>query len=224
MSNYFAELTNEQIAALTDEQINARIDFICAQAGVPIFLERPTPPKTALLKDHTVCRVAGFNFASRADAEAVRSLIQNTPRLKQAYDRKTYRHLDYMEPDDGAVAIEDGLYFSPETFAKHQIEIGTLDRQKADYEKAAEKYDSAIGEREKIAARVWNDIYEARQQVTERNRILNVFDRYVKLAEGDRRMAWNFLKAAEKLTDEDAQAMNLEGLLPAAEVMEAVEA
>jgi len=78
------------------------------------------------------------------------------------------------------------------------------------YEAQVAKRDKASAERGRVASAVWAEINEARGEIRERQRVIDTYNKYVELADGDRVVAWRFLMKAEKLTEEQVKTMKLE--------------
>lgn len=218
---HFPILSVEQVSALTDDEITKVIDLECAKAGVPLFLECPAPPVMKNEPDCSLFGVGGYYFLDRAHAEKVLELVKSLPRVREENDWRS-SHSTYKE-DDYDVTVHIKKVFTPEKHMRLKAELATFDQQKHDYDAALNKFKAADEKRSIIASSVWSEINDARGQIRERQRLLSLYEKYVHLANGDREIAWNFLKSAEQLTVDDVQCMKLSDAIPeAAPEVEAV--
>lgn len=196
----FNTLTNADILALTDVQIETYIDLACAEAGAPFVPPEPTEPvKPVAEPDLTLYKVGSIVFK---DAEVANRLLE-TVASSQVYedtynvyatDTKTVKPIgpgDYSYPK-----VETLRGMSPTRHAecKQALELYTAAKKKYDEEKKA--YDRAVEMRGNIAADIRDRVYEAIAARDLRERLRADFRRYLDLADGNTEIAARFFQKA----------------------------
>jgi hypothetical protein len=207
--SYFSDKSQEAIAALTDDEITRVINLACAEQGIPIFIERPEKPKLEMDMDATLYKVGEWLFYDAKDANQVADAVRKCNRAATNYDywdsssRRTYK------PCDSDVEVKAEKFFSPEKHHQYKAELTAHARREKDYESAKTEWDAIEKSKAEVIGRVWDEVNDARHAIRERERVIALYEKYVELANGDREVAWNFLKRAERLTPEQVQEMRL---------------
>jgi hypothetical protein len=186
------ELTNEEIAELTDEQVNMFIDVECAYKGAPLLPPMPVePPKPEAEPDKTFYGVADMWFATAAEAAEVLAVVSK--HQQYTYD---WRGNHYVAKRGAAYNGEDvrtKKMFSPEHYEMHRKELEKYESDKKLYDSEKKRYDEALGKRGDTTQDVWDIVSKARDIKSERGQIKRTYDRYLEIAKGDKEIAFSFL-------------------------------
>lgn len=205
------ELTEQEILALTTDQINKMIQFKMAEAGIKILTKpveptyRELPKKTELLY-----KVEGIDylFTDKAIADdegkalqGATSKMMNTNYIGNSYtDKKVVRIDPYTLGNIGKVS-EVLLYNSSDAELVDEI----LKENKAN-EKVYKELLADYNKNEEEANYIRVDIWEVVKNVTSKHNNMNdmkyQYERYLDLAEGNKKIAMNFLKKAYTIDDE----------------------
>lgn len=203
----FDDLTDAEILALTDEQIDYYIDRTCAEQGVALV--PPTPPDAPTLQpiedDVTVYDVAGSLFTDMGEAERVRAmLVTISSRVETSYTYPGYRN--YVKPVTEPVSITPKHLLSEQRALAKKDALAAFEEQKRTYEKNRAEYDTAVRGHEAVATSIRAEVRRVHDEDDDRREHQREFERYVTLADGDRRIAWRFLcrvrSRAERLLPE----------------------
>jgi hypothetical protein len=209
MSEYFSDKSAEDISAMTDADITRVIDLACANAGVPIFLEVSPPALPVAEKDIQLYKV-GYYIVGKDDADKLLSVLNSCRRYAAEYNwQDSTADLTCKEVTDREEKAEPVSFYSLETYLKHKSSLETQRRQQKLFDDSKEIATKAMQDRSKLASNVWQEVENARDQIRRRSQLLERFDKYVDLADGNRSIAWKFLQAAEKLTAEDVKYFRL---------------
>ncbi len=193
----FFALSDEEVAALTEEQIQAVIDYKCAEEGLK-FVEQPTVREWPVIEpDIEAFTVSGFHFLDRAEAEKVCDLVNSLQSRRDSeyvsYHSSAYeRKLVPAEPEN----VGRASFYSDTHYANKRALIKQTAREKEDYKKAQKEWESYDEARRAYAEEITNRVEQANAAVYEKNRIRADFARYVELAQGNKDIALNFLKKA----------------------------
>lgn len=198
--SYFPGMSEAEISALTDEQINKAINLACAEQGIPLFIELGDAPTPSVAMDREVFVVGGWEFLDRAHADDVAAVAASYARVKARWGRN-YNFEPTYEEDAKEIEVATKRYFSPQQYLKCQIEIETAAARKTEYDARKAAWESASEKRGHVSRQVWKEINAAMGKIRERQRIIDLHAKYVELADGNRETAWKFLQAAEKLDD-----------------------
>lgn len=188
--------TLPELAALDEAAIDALIDLECAIAGVPMLPPTPTPPEPlAAVYDVTLYEIGGFRFRSREDAEHVAAAINGRLVASMGYDYKVSgSYVSDYEPVETVVQVRHDR-----TQACHDAQRSAKLAHKAltdAYKAQQSEYDTIAEQRETVAERVRAAASSARSHAMQADRLREEFARYLELAQQDRRIALNFLRAA----------------------------
>jgi hypothetical protein len=200
----FDLLSDEEVLALTQEEIQSYSDLACAEAGVPFLPPKPEKPKNdGISPDKIVFEVSGFCVDSTENflkiAEFIRS--NNIAILDVNYvpgpgcNKKIYGYKEEITYNSRSV-------FSEDHWEKIGAEKEKYEEQKAEYETANDEWETINRKRETevqyISDRI-NKIYENQRN---KQRYIEYFNQYLVLAKGDKEIAMSFLrKAYPKIED-----------------------
>lgn len=183
------ELSEQEILALTDEDVFAMVRYQCAVQGIRI-VEAPEEPKRVnmepALKFYEVER---YLFENQADAEEAVRVISKSWQAgwgEFKTPRERTRDLD----------INVTMLYSQKQLDQHKDEMESYQRSKSVYDNLKEEYDEAEGKRRELLDQVWEKVNEVQERFGKLNRLRDQFAEYVKVAKGDRNLAWQFFVKA----------------------------
>lgn len=200
MKNFW-DLTDEEVLALTDAEVEYYRDRECAEKGVPLLPPNPGPaPEMNLPKpDTTAYEIDGCTFANQDDAMAHHALVRKSGiDLSSKYVGREYGS------DTVKIAGKKAYIFNVqpvEVYSSEQWnEIGAqFERDKAakaEWQKRKDDFDETATKRREATEDVDSRIAEARSNSWEKERALANFNRYLALADGDDAMARKFFTNA----------------------------
>jgi hypothetical protein len=195
----YDELTNEELAKLSDSQISTLIDYECALEGIPLLPERPVAPESKNFNpDLTVYNVKGMYFPKKEDAIKVLSVLTDVERVSSKYTSGGYSGDRIIAPLDSYEKIElnEEKWFSKELYATVQEEKGNNDRRLKQYTDAQKEYDDTYKLRIDIVKNVMDAIHEAQDEEYKKQKYTREYIKYLKLSEGNKDIALNFLENA----------------------------
>lgn len=207
----FNELTVDEILALTDEQIEKIIKYRKAEEGIKL-LEKPTEPEyeEEMKKDISIYSLKWLEhlvFYNIEDAELLSKSIKNN--LKNWFYKnynwsiKSVNTLDSYDRDRFSFVVLEELHFSPEKAEQAKQIEKRNEELRNKYNKLLNEYNAYIEDIQWLIDEVWNKIFEVRRKNQEILRLKNCYSEYLVLANWDEEIATNFLKKAEKVTEED---------------------
>ena len=193
----FEELGEAQLLALSQAEIDRWIDRLAMQAGVPLLAPLPPMPDAADVSEDVngYALPSGLYFVNEADARRIADLATACPRVTAEYIPGPGYRMRWA-PADGPVEVSTKRHFSPEKAQANAERIARYEREKAAYQSAKNAADDAQRKRRAIVERVTSAIEQARARQNERARLNELFERYLDLADGNRRVACNFMVAA----------------------------
>ena len=195
------EMTREEINVLSDEEIQTSIDLEVAYAGImpvpqPVYEDVPA---IDLKKNDSCYKVHGCYLKSKEDAE----VLSRMEICSETYDYQGGAGYDYKfltDPETGVISIEkfytraDVINISKVIKLKKSIEERNSVKRKEYNE-----YESRIKE---IVDHVNCLVSSARDFYARVGLAKTVFEKHLKLAEGNRGIAVNFFKTAYSGQDE----------------------
>jgi hypothetical protein len=199
------DMTEEEILALTDDQINKLIDYECALEGAPMLPPDPgpKPTKDAPPPDAQAYEVAGFYVLDADHAGRILAALNSGTLYTTEYGRNS--SIKYLSP------IGNGSYHAPKVEAKmfHSAELwdsvkgdqSAFAETEKEWERREEIYNKAVKERSKLTEAVWEHVGNLRSHAWQRERIRDEFKRYLDLAENNNKIALAFLKKVKDLSD-----------------------
>ena len=212
---YIDVLSDAEILALTDEQVEKIIKLKMAEDGVKI-IAKPEDPEYHQIPDgnEVLFRVKGVEalFSDRVIATQVLELLQqNRSCLKEtsySYDynykfQKDYG-LDYYSKPEPMGIIEERLY-SKDLLASVKQDIQANEDIKQRYNARKEEYESSNEGAERIKDEVWEKVYEIRRKQADKESAFVRFQEYLALAENDKVQALAFYKKAYSPDDTTIQ-------------------
>lgn len=215
------EMTHQEIIALTDEQVERYIDLECAKAGVPLLPPEPTAPDPFVKnKDVEVWAVGGFHFTDRIDAENVVAAI-NVARSRVELSYETGSYADRLvEPAEQPVSTNAERHYSRAQWQREKDVATKARRAQEQHERDMKDYRELVQRRKEIAREIRETVDEAYTREYRRQFLRGEFDRYLRLAENDKRVALRFLSntyddARDVLDDENWALLDAQAAVPA---------
>ena len=209
-------LTEEELDALTSEQVDMYVKLICAEKGIQLVCKPEEVHIEPINPDKTVYQLNAINsivFGDLTEAEKVAEILKNCKSLghtdyKGNYNEKYFvpgTPKDYTDrPSTFEVSNFD--VYSPETYDKVQKTLAEnnaatekmLQMQK-EYEKNSSARDEAI-----------EDFFKALKKAREamghrRSMCYKFYNDYMQIAENNTKIAMGFLKKAYTISEADEE-------------------
>ena len=201
-----SELTEVEILVLTDEQVQKYIDYECALEGVPMLPPSPgpEPAKVTASPDATLYKVAGQNTLSSDHATRILDACNSGQLIETNNARNDYQTI-YVSPmldkDYNRPKIETSQVHSQEQWDTIKDNFTNYADRKSEWDVHNKLYQSALKERREISDSVYAITADARKHSYDRDNLRNEFAKYLELAEGNRKVALNFLTKVKDLAD-----------------------
>lgn len=195
------DMTDAEVAQLTDTQMQKLIDLECAEEGIPLASEPISlPPPPMLEADTEVFEINGcFAFEREEDARRVAKLIDGSVRLELAHDWKPVhpaakRYIKDRTFDPISLLVSRVMSLAQYERCKVELASDARAREAAEEQRADHKL--VAEQRAKIENRVRDECLAARARVARREFLRSEFDRYLELADNDRTIAMRFFEKA----------------------------
>jgi len=198
----YTDLSKEELAVLNNEDIKHFIDLEIAIAGIKPVI-KPVPPVLAemkLQKTETAYEVFGILFKEQADALAVSQMKV----LRADYDyygSGSYEYR-YLTPNESNAVKTEQFYTKEEVKAHSQVIKENMVLQKA-YNEAEKAYNSFVTETKEIRDAIYGAVNDARAFFTQVEKMKQQYQHYLKLTEGDEKIARNFFDNAYGVLEEE---------------------
>lgn len=209
------ELTEQEILALTDDQLSNMVKFKMAESGIKI-LDFPETPNYGVLpaKDWTLYKVDGIDnlFLNKDDAESASKIlceIKQNNALAQIdyinYDSftsfaKSFTSDHYAFPGYGV--ITELMVYREKTINAIKYIIQSNKDLKAEYDEAVKEYNEADTASSDIKAMVYGTYNDVNAKYTRMAEMQYQYQRYVRLADGNEETAMKFLKNAYTIDEQ----------------------
>lgn len=193
----FEDLTDEEILALTEDEIRLHIDYECAVAGAPLLPPEPgpAPEKPKAEPDVEVFTVGDINFKTIEEANEVARLANGLDRYALAYVSGP-GYEKKVTPDRDDVTIETSRHYSPERYEEVRDDLDAYQEAKREHFWRQTAYRDAERERQQVRDWIRERVSDVRQTEAERQDMRARFERYLDIADGDRATARRFLSEA----------------------------
>lgn len=188
------EMSKEEIAALTDEEINTIIDLKLAEAGMPLLGHAPVAPVAPKIgPDKVVYYIDNMIFRTLEDAAKIRDIAAEMDLVYYKYlPGPGYNRMCIERTDD--LNIQLASVYSEDHWDKIKDIKTRYDNEKANYDSEKAEYDNAKADRAEIVNGVWDVVDRAISDIQRIRNFRKKFEEYLKLAEGNRVTAYNFLR------------------------------
>lgn len=201
----FDDLTNEELVALSQEQIAHYKRLEAAEAGVVLPGPEPVPfSEQRPSQDVVLYTVMGCKFTSREKAEELqRFLMERQACLVETdYNWQMGSHAHYVKGFEGELAITESSVYSAKRYEELREQINGYSQRKKVADEARAEWQKAKNGFDKCVEWVDGKVSEARARIWKEQENQRRFNEYLELAEGDSRRAWQFFtKANLELVD-----------------------
>lgn len=188
-------LTQVEMAALSDDQVEEYVDYSCAEKGVPLTfpeIEKPEPFKSN--SDITLIKFSEFIVDEETGNKIAQILADNNQY------KATGSHTDrtYVIANDDWYMVKPTIVRtrSPQLVAQEAVEQAKLTREWKAYNEAQDLQNDAMKDRQEIVDEIYDVVYQARQFVRSKETLKAAFDKYLLMAKGDRDIAKTFFENA----------------------------
>ena len=209
------QYTDEEVAALSYEDVEKLKNLALATAGVKIPVEPVSPKLEDIVEPDTSVWVAagtGMEYISKEAAEAVASALvgQSSALCKVSYDYHlgydTKYH--YIKDADRYAAESMGTVQEKRVYSR-ELYKQILDTAKSNkvltdaYKAQKDEYKDQLAEAQDIIAAVDERVAQVEERFYKLRNLLERFKEYVVIADNDVTQAEKFFKAAYSPSDED---------------------
>lgn len=200
----FDSLTEQELVALTDDEIQRYIDYACAEHGVPLLPAMlPEPPKVEPPAQDAVVYAVGRAYSTDVvcmksdDAQRLADLLNSIPTCSLGYvSGPSYEKK--IEPQRGPYLVMPTPCYSAELAATIAPTLASAERAKNVYDAAKKDYDRAVNERGAFASEIREKVEEAWATHRRREDRRRDYARYLELADGNADIAARFLQNAHR--------------------------
>lgn len=206
----FEDLSNEEILALEEREIERYIDLECAVEGVGLMPKPPVKPtKAETTKDLTLFYVGGLYLKDADEARELQGVLNELSIWDTKYvGGQYYDKIGYKKKEK--FTVSEDLYYSQEQYDKCEGDIDQYNKEVEEYNKLDREYRDLQSKRRDIAKEIYNKVEALRQKETEKIRMLEKFNYYLELAENDPKIAYKFLASAYPGVEEYKDIFNME--------------
>lgn len=202
------DMNDEELLALTEEDIERMVKLLMAEEGIPIY---PEPKKPAYEKveepDGEYFTFRLFPDIAFPTAEGIRDVIKlmqelGCERREKDYSDPVGRHeprilkARYGNEDEFDI-VSERLY-GLETYKRSKAIIKENKRREKEYEDEFKKFKESRGIAQSFRDGIWKPIREARRRERQCEQADIQFVEYLNLANGDPVQAWIFYEKAYK--------------------------
>jgi GrpB-like predicted nucleotidyltransferase (UPF0157 family) len=205
------EMTDEQVLALSEEEIADLIKYGMAVAGIPVYAVPVEPHyETVVAPDAKVYEIAGVSLDDRAAAERIQSAIakEQAKFVQLGYAEGDYT-VRYVERSRTTWDVSTRTAYSQETWAKHRDVLKRNAAKKAEYDALKRSWDQAERDARSVRSAVTDRIDEVRERQARREMLTDRYVEYIGIAGGDKNVAMEFLRRAFDLTDDEAELLRI---------------
>lgn len=199
----FDQLTDNELLELTQEQIDWYIKLKKAESGIRI-ITCPTMPETREIPgtDLVLYDVSGFNFIDRETAEEVSKFINS--KIAKAYtvdyDWGVGSDKKYAKPFTGnLVDVKLENVYSETTYNSIKNILISNEKIMRAFKDLKNEYDDMEEKATEIVDKIYNTINEARGRKQQYEEYVIRIQEYLRLANGDTKVAWNFFDKAYEI-------------------------
>lgn len=199
----FEELTEEELTFLTEEQIEYYVDLACANQGIPFLPPHPgpKPEKKGLLQTSVIAyEIGGIITKSLEHAQEIMRVmfedkLYHSDYKGGLYDYKYLREADeYHQPK-----VEVRHFYKKEEVDSLFEKLKNFETQVESWEKALKEYNSIENQRADIYSDIIDAVYAAKENVKRKEGYRKEFEKYLQLAEGRAKVAYNFFLNARNI-------------------------
>jgi hypothetical protein len=211
------KLTIEELAALTDEQVDIYKKLLYAQNGIKFPVAPKEPGVVDIPRDLTVYHIellsSEIYFSSFEEAVKVSNFLKTCTSIGHYEYAKRYtdRYFVNGTPRDYSgnnrqfeVSAVD--MYSEQKFLEVQENLNIINKLKEQYDKDKKEYEDVTRKAIEVTQDFLNKLDEARNIIARRNTLaFKYYTDYLPLAENNGDIAMSFLEKAYALSDDDKQ-------------------
>lgn len=209
------KLTIEELAALTDEQVEIYKKLLYAQNGIRFPVEPKEPNTINIPKDKTVYRInlIGFDilFGDFQEAVHVSNFLKNCKSVCHFEYTNTWQNRYIVEgtPKDYnnnniEFTVEAEEAYSKKKFLEVQENLNTITKLNEQYSEDKSEYDETVRKAIEVTQDFLDKLDEARNTIARRKTLtFKYYNDYLPLAENNGDIAMSFLEKAYCLNDDD---------------------
>ena len=211
----FHDLTDAEVLALTDEQIEYHIEYECADSGAGLLPPDPgpAPEKPKDMKDFTVYVVGDMTFDTQEAALDVATAANRHSRFEKQYvSGPSYEQ--YVTRADSDVEVRAVRVYSAGGWDAAKALVNKYDADKKVWDGAVREFNRIAEARSQATGWIRERVDEVHAEERERVRVGEQFARYVELADGDETIARRFLLKARPDADKYLPPVSPEAAVP----------
>jgi hypothetical protein len=197
----FDSLAEQELVALSEDEIQRYIDYACAENGVPLLPSLPPAPvEVSYTPDAQVFTIGHWlHFRHPEQAARVLEAINEAAPVETSYI-STPSHITstVLTARRSSFSITTTEAFTAEQAESIKSQLAEAKRQEDVYAKAKKAYDSAVSERESYASEIREKVGAAWEMHHARESRRRDYDRYLQLADGNAQIAARFLVNAHR--------------------------
>jgi len=188
---YFENLTDTEILALTEQEIEHYTQLRAAQEGLAIVPKPalPEPKEPSIKKTVTVYEAGGILFLDILDAEA---FLELKP-YKQDYSHGGYNYLFLKEIED---EITTKRMYCEEQVNNLKVELQKYKEKKDAYNSEQNKYAIFTRKLRELNKSIYDKVKELKDQECRKLELKKQYGIYLELANQDEEIAKNFFVKA----------------------------
>jgi hypothetical protein len=197
------DYTDDEILALTEdtESLNRLFDIECAHQGIPLLPQEagPKPEVETFEHDAMVFEIGSIGFDCIEDANEVLNLIASKQLVTKSYQSGGGYAMEKVDP--GAYnypKVERQPCFSKKMYEETKERQKIASERKNEWMQRDQEYRKVQESRQEVYDSFWDRVSTIRQKRDNISRIVANFNRYLDLADGNRKVAANFLLDACK--------------------------
>lgn len=198
------DLTQEELVALTDEEMAHYAKLDAAENGIPIPGEEPKPfDEQKPSHDIVLYVIQGIKFTDRAKAQELQDfLMARQEHLRDTdYNWSVGSHVRFVKGYEGELAITEEPCYSAERYTSLRESIDGWSERKKTTDEARKEWTAARDKFNRCIEHVSELVGNARRRAWREEENQARFDQYLELAGGDERLAWGFFEKAELVLD-----------------------
>lgn len=201
------ELTERELVALTQEELDRFVDYECALAGVPLLPKAPGPKPVSQLPpaDLKVYEVGGMLTLDSDHAARILEAMTSAPMFRETYKGSDYntKYAKSISQDDEYYmpSVKPRMIYSEGLYDTLASRIAEHKSQHNAWSKVNDEYSKALKAREATRDACYELVNDAKARVQYKEALREHFAKYLSLAEGNRGIALNFLQKTYDLSD-----------------------
>jgi len=197
------EYIEEELLALTPEEIANTIDYECAELGIPLLPTKPLPYNfVAPSRDIEAYCIGGLRFDNRDAAEGILTVIKDYKVYKEDYSDYNFKYLSELNENDYSYPkIEQASYYTKQRWDEIETELKRQIKLNDEHKEAKKIYDAILEDRSEVVNALQERISTAKHRARRVAEIRAQWKRYLELAENNPSIALNFLLKVQDLRE-----------------------